>query len=245
MVRKVAFMAVGFALLLSAAGVGADTWRIQPAPWIEMPELIDETGPEHGGPYIGTSQPFGSALMGDDPRGAWFASGSARKDRWVIFADETQPALIHGDPPVPIGQVDGDVSQRSLTAGLGYEMVRDATYGMDLLVGARQWQIRTGTAMSLSDMRARDSGQWLDPIVGFRLRAGWSPRWSTTVYGDVAGFGGGAEHAWQLVGSVNYRLTDVLLLSGGYRHMAVDHDGRDVLSDFEISGPLLGVTVRF
>ena len=49
----------------------------------------------------------------------------------------------------------------------------------------------------------------------------------------------------QALATLNWRMTDAVFLSAGYRHLHVDYedDGREI--DFSFSGPLLGVSLKF
>lgn len=65
------------------------------------------------------------------------------------------------------------------------------------------------------------------------------------LYGDVGGFGLGAELSWQLMGLYNQRLGGHWLLSAGYRALSTDYRDDGHLHDVRIAGPLLGVSYVF
>lgn len=62
---------------------------------------------------------------------------------------------------------------------------------------------------------------------------------------DIGGFGVGADFTWQVLGTVNYLLTDHLSVSAGYKHLAIDYDDDGYVFDATLSGPVLGITYRF
>lgn len=107
---------------------------------------------------------------------------------------------------------------------------------LDGLLGIRYWNnaveakidgVATATAYNLGLERsmgltiARDNAlEWIDPVVGFRLRHQFTPTQSASLRGDIGGFGLGSSFSWQAVGVYSYGWkVDNYLLAGmiGYR----------------------------
>ncbi|WP_151705354.1 hypothetical protein [Nitrincola alkalilacustris] len=143
--------------------------------------------------------------------------------------------------------VKGSVRQSSFTAAAGYQVVNEPDLSIDALFGARFWQVRASvnTPAPLPIQSASKTESWTDPILAARMNARISPEWSFILYGDIGGFGVGSEKTWQWVGTMNYQLRDDLYLSGGYRQMKVDFDDGRTRVDVEMSGPIIGMTLRF
>ncbi|MER9477154.1 hypothetical protein [Mesorhizobium sp. M0520] len=55
----------------------------------------------------------------------------------------------------------------------------------------------------------------------------------------------GADFTWQVLGTVNYLLTDQFSVSAGYKHLPIDYDDEGYVFDATLSGPVLGITYRF
>jgi hypothetical protein len=98
-----------------------------------------------------------------------------------------------------------------------------------------------------------DSIQWVDPVLGLRLRHQFTPHQSLFVRADIGGFGlGGSSLTWQAVGVYSYawpieRGEIALLL--GFRALGVNYGVPDGNNGFALNetmyGPLIGVSWRF
>lgn len=94
--------------------------------------------------------------------------------------------------------------------------------------------------------------QWVDPVVGFRVRHQFTPSQSAFVRGDIGGFGLGSQFSWQAVAAYayawqfdGYQLAATL----GYRALAASYTTGSGLEtrgiDLLLHGPLIGFSVRF
>lgn len=219
------------------------SWRFQLTPYIWMASLAGDVRPLENAPTISTSRSFNDVL--DDLDGAFFMSSSARRDRLVLFGDLTWASLSHEGTLLPSVTVEGKLRQRSLTAAAGYQVVDTPSQHLDLLAGARAWRVEAEVNVPALGVSARETERWVDPILAARLRSDWATGWSTLLHADVGGFGVGSDNTWQAVATANYRISDTLHLSAGYRHLAVDRDESGTRIDISMSGPLLGATWRF
>ncbi len=102
---------------------------------------------------------------------------------------------------------------------------------------------------------ARAGGvQWVDPLVGLRLRHGFTPRQQIVVRGDIGGFGLGSQLTWQAVAVYSYEWQftgyQVAALLG-FRALGVNYSspsgaGINAVGINEILyGPIIGVSFRF
>ncbi|MFO7649150.1 hypothetical protein [Halomonas sp. 3H] len=229
--------------LASQAHAETDGWRFQLTPYAWMAGLSGDVRPLAGAPTVSTSRSFGEVL--DDLEGAFFLTGSARHDRWVLLGDLTWASLSQESALAPGIVVEGRLRQRSVTALAGYQVVSEPEHRLDLLAGARAWRIEAEVGVPALGLAARDTERWVDPVLAARLRSAWSPAWSTLLHADVGGFGVGSDSTWQLVATANLAVSETLHLSAGYRHLAVDRDASGTRLDVSMSGPLLGATWRF
>lgn len=201
------------------------------------------------GPTLRVSRGFGELVQ--DLDAAFFVTGLARKDRFVIVADVSHVATSRdgfvptGNPAVPLVPAEGRLKQTSLTLLGGYRVVDDRDVSIDLLGGFRAWWVRPSVAVPLLGGTAAADLNFADPIVAARGNIRIAPRWSGVIYGDIGGFGAGSDVTAQAVGTINYRIGRAVWLSGGYRYLLVDYKSGGRRIDSSLGGPLLGVTLTF
>ena len=171
-----------------------------------------------------------------------------------------------------------DYTSTIIQSGVAYEIARWPNSGgtgftaLDAMGSFRYWNQDadlslhvTGTAtLNLEDLglvlqrsgtRAiAKSGtlEWVDPVVGGRIRREISAGKELSLEGDVGGFGAGSEFSWQVVAAYGY---DTMFLGMplhavlGYRALSVDFSetgahGKNGI-DAVLHGPLLGATFRW
>ena len=144
---------------------------------------------------------------------------------------------------------------------------------LDAYAGARYWNSSTQVNLDLtgtldfSDPRLQrfdrsrtigvaDSGtqQWVDPLIGLRLRHQFTPSQEIMAKGDVGGFGipGSSSFSWQLAALYSYTWQFdgyALAAIGGYRALSTNitfSSGTDGNSlNLLMHGPIVGLTVKF
>lgn len=62
---------------------------------------------------------------------------------------------------------------------------------------------------------------------------------------QVGGFGAVSDRTWDAFGGVSCQLNDTISAIAGYRHLEVDYHHDDFVFDVELSGLIIGMTVRF
>jgi hypothetical protein len=152
--------------------------------------------------------------------------------------------------------------------GGAYQVAKlDRYTAIDLIAGARYWQqalninlALTGTldttGLVISGNRAiARSGQvdWVDPLVGFRVREILAPGQELMFRADVGGFDAGSLFSWNIVAAYTFNLcvSNGVSYSGmlGYRALSVDYEQGSGLKKYEfdavLHGPVLGLTVKF
>ena len=94
--------------------------------------------------------------------------------------------------------------------------------------------------------------QWVDPVVGFRVRHQFTPSQTAFVRGDIGGFGLGSQFSWQAVAAYSYAWQfdgSQLAATLGYRALAANYttgSGLDTRGiDLLLHGPLIGFSIRF
>ena len=145
-----------------------------------------------------------------------------------------------------------------MRAALSYDVYRSAKLvgkkpelTLEATAGARYTYLRSrvefvGTGPLIGVQGTIDkSKNWIDPIVGGR--ALWNPHksWQVNFEADIGGFGAGSDFSSNLNAGIFYRITDWLLLWGGYRALYTDYDKNDFKFNAWIHGPYLGLGFEF
>jgi hypothetical protein len=175
------------------------------------------------------------------------------------------------------GNVQLDYEQTIIQSGIAYEVARwqselGSFTALDLMGSARYWNQDVDVSLRLTgtltvDLRELDlqlqrsrrvaiarSGdlEWVDPVVGARIRHQIAPGKELHVVGDVGGFGAGSEFSWQAVATYGFDVNcfgKPLHTVIGYRALAVDFSegarfGKNAL-DVVQRGPVMGVTFNW
>lgn len=175
------------------------------------------------------------------------------------------------------GNAQLDYQQTIIQSGIAYEVARwqsapGSFTALDLMGSARYWNqdvdlsLRlTGTLtvdlreLGLQFQRSRRvaiarSGdlEWIDPVVGARIRHQVAPGKELRLVGDVGGFGAGSDFSWQAVATYGFEVNcfgTPLHTVIGYRALAVDfsEDGRFSNNALDVvqHGPVMGVTFNW
>ena len=94
---------------------------------------------------------------------------------------------------------------------------------------------------------SRASTDWVDPVIGGRLRLDFSDNWSIATIGYVGGFGigSGSQLVWSVLVGVNWSINDWFALHLGYRILDYDYVRGIFEYDMRLAGPFLSVSFRF
>jgi opacity protein-like surface antigen len=153
-----------------------------------------------------------------------------------------------GDPSGLFSGIDLKSDIAYGAAAATYRLAPMGPLEIDLLGGARVWYVRNeldfkgGKAQGVS---VDDTRTWVDPIVGAKLRYGFSKHWFATVLGDAGGFGVGSDLTWNVFGGVGYSFSDLFSLTLGYRYMHIDYEKSNFKMDANVHGFLLGAGFHF
>jgi hypothetical protein len=175
------------------------------------------------------------------------------------------------------GKVQLDYEEMIIQSGVAYEVARwqsapGSFTALDLMGSARYWNQDVDLSLRLTgtltvDLRelglqlqrsrrvaiARSGDlEWVDPVIGARVRHQIAPGKEFTLLGDVGGFGAGSEFSWQAVATYGFDVNcfgTPLHTVIGYRALAVDFSengrfGKNAL-DVVQHGPVMGVTFNW
>ncbi len=221
-----------------------DGWQAQITPYVWMSGLSGDISPSFLGPTFSVEKSFSEIL--ESLNGAFFVTGLARKGDFVIVGDFNYVSTSEtDDTPIPIGPVKADVEQISGTILVGTPLVDQPGAVLYGLAGARAWHVDAKVAAHSIPTSVSDTWAFVDPVVALRGRLALTETVSLTGYGDIGGFGVGSDFTWQAVAAVNYALSQRFSVSAGYRHLSVDYDDGGQVLDIDLSGPLVGATLKF
>jgi hypothetical protein len=175
------------------------------------------------------------------------------------------------------GNAQLDYQSTIIQSGIAYELARwsgggGAYTALDVMGSARYWNQEVDVSLKLTGnltadlqrlgLKLQRSGsvalarsgdlEWVDPVVGARLRHQMTSGAELALYGDVGGFGVGSDFSWQAVATYGFDVNcfgTPLRTVVGYRALAVDFSengrfGRNGL-DFVQHGPVMGISFRW
>lgn len=169
---------------------------------------------------------------------------------------------------------DVDFSETIIELGAAYEVARWHSGGsgigstaIDLLAGARYWHQElslkfgltgtldlNGVVVSRNRAIARSGDvDWVDPLVGFRVRHQLAPGQELVFRADVGGFDAGSQFSWNVLGaySFTFAVRNGVTYAGllGYRALSVDYEQGSGVNRYQFDvvqhGPVLGLTIGF
>jgi hypothetical protein len=164
-----------------------------------------------------------------------------------------------------------DIRETIIEAGATYEIGKWQFFSgwtaVDLLAGARYWRESAdinlaltatldtaGVVLTRGRAIARSGDvEWVDPLVGLRLRHELAPGQELLLRGDVGGFDAGSQFSWNVLAAYSFQIGVYhgVTYSGmlGYRALAVDFvkgsDGNRFEFDMIQHGPLLSLVASF
>jgi hypothetical protein len=214
-------------------------------------------------------------VLGDLDAPPWMSYSEARRGPLTLYSDSFYAKLgIDGSVSRSIrglsvnADADVEFKQTILELGAAYEVARwGSATAVDLLAGARYWHqdmsLRfdlTGTldlnGVVVSRNRAiAGSGDvdWVDPLVGFRVRQQLAPGQGLVFRADVGGFDAGSQFSWNVLGaySFTFAVRNGVTYAGllGYRALSVDYEKGSGINRYEYDvvqhGPVVGLTIGF
>jgi hypothetical protein len=182
--------------------------------------------------------PFGTVL--DNLEFGAFGRVRASYGRWAVATD-----VIYAGLGASKGPFSGDVDQWLVSPTLEYEVCQY----LDVFAGARYNNI---SAELRGPFGRVSSGtvDWLEPVIGGRVKVPLYKSLSFQVMGDIGGLGvEGTGLSWQVEPVLNWQITQRCSLQAGYRWIQSDYEkgsGANRFSyDVLMQGPQVGFTMHF
>lgn len=251
-------------LILGLLGFGAQSamaeqsgWSYEFTPYLFASALNGEAGTR--GVVVDVDESFSDIWSNLDI--GFMALFEARKGRWgmtfdgAYFKVEDQPTKSVTGPGGQVtitGAVDASFSVTVAQPTLWYRVVDSGTtvdvggslrytrLSLDLDV---RIETEPGIVFPGGGRRLSGSDSWVDAVVSARVIHPIAERWSLMAYGDIGG--GGADLTYQLVGGVNWALSERFTVKAGYRYAYWDYEDGGNVWDIAASGAFLGLGIKF
>lgn len=230
--------------LLAATPLHAEGWTHELAPYLWGSGMNGSAGV---GPLdADVDMSFGDILSNLDM--GFMGAYRGTHDKLEITLDSIYMSLGATEKgPHGLVKANATMDQGALEADAGYRFSdRFTVYG-----GLRYNDIQSDVKVTgpLGTQKASLSENWVDPVIGAHYTLPINEKWSTTLKGDVGGFGVGSEFAWQGMLSVRWQANPTVGVLAAYRYMDMDYEngkGSNYFKyDMAISGPALGVVFTF
>jgi hypothetical protein len=183
--------------------------------------------------------------------GAFMAAGEIRKDRFLVALDVMYTRLggTVGTKGPFLGSVTLDTSSFVGTLLAGYRIADAPTYSLDLMAGVRGYSVwtrlMTSSVIPALNLRREHTEEWIDPMIGTRVRIHLDPKWYVTGWGFVGGFGVSSKSSWDVMGGIGYSFSNYWAGVLGYRALGVDYANGAFVYNIVQHGPLLALVARF
>jgi opacity protein-like surface antigen len=221
-------------------------WSFQLTPYIWGAGLKGDVATRPNLPTAEIDASFGDIIENTDV--AFMLVGEARYGRWGVVADLAYLSVgADGTTPGPLfSGVEADADTFFGTLGVTYRLINQDNRWLDLVAGGRFWSIDndvTFKAGRLPERRTGVSESWIDPVVGLRGSIDLGSGFVAAAYADIGT--GASDLTWQIYGGLGYRFNDHVLAQVGYRYLSVDYEDNGFVWDVAMSGPIVGLSIRF
>ena len=169
--------------------------------------------------------PFGDILKALDF--ANFAHLEIQKGRWGLFSEldfiklSEDTEFRNPRSNIPLTKhADGVIEETMFELG-AIRSFEGERLGLDVLAGIRYF--RLDSDVRVGPIESNITTDWVDPLIGARLRWKMSDKWLASLRGDLAGFGigSGSELSTNVVAALTYSINDRYSLILGYRYFDI------------------------
>jgi hypothetical protein len=227
----------------------SDDWSFNIAPYVWAASLKGSIAPFPRAPTADVDVSFKDIFENLDIAGMAFAE--VRYQRFGGYADLIYTS-ISADADTPFGVLFDDIDAENEifigTFGGSYRVNATEHASLDLLAGARVWSVDTEVRLQgglLPNQKFENDESWADPVIGIHGLYRFDNGIFITSFSHVGGFGVGSHLTWDTFGALGYQFNDSISAVAGYRHLKVDYEHKGFVFDVELSGPVIGMTIRF
>ena len=239
--------AVGQSSKAETVNGGGNGWEVSVVPYVWASAMkVDVTTPQ--GENVDVFESFTDIL--GKINFVFMGALDARRGRFVTVQDLIFLSMESSDEgSIGPGLVEAEVDMRTLivTSLVGYRAIDEGPMFLDIMAGARITSMNVDLDLSgpLQTVERDSSATKIGPVIASRFRVPLGEKWGLALYGDLGGFGVTADLSWQLLGTVQYDLSDHWRLGAGWRHVAVHQDKGGFEIDLTMTGPFIAFAYRF
>lgn len=197
-------------------------------------------------PTVNVSIGFDQVMQNFD--GGLMGAAEAKFGRYLLFLDVIASKISPDKIVYPAGYPAGIKVESGALIGLtaaGYRLVEDPAYSVDAFAGMRGFTMKNTLRVQLmpATLKLGESEQWVDAVVGLRLKLNLAPTFYATTIGFLGK--GGSRYEWDVFGGAGYDFSDRISAFAGYRAMKVDYRNGSFVYNALQQGPVLGLAARF
>ncbi len=160
------------------------------------------------------------------------------------------------DADVRLGMADFALMHRLFERSFGVDNQQKLTF--EPYGGLRYGYLRQKIDLNIDIPNIGSTGRtlgtsedWVEPFLGGRLIWDLNDTIALTVRSDAGGFGIGSasDLTWQIIGGVDYKFSENIILNTGYRYVDFDYSRGSGADEFgthlKAQGPIMGLTITF
>jgi hypothetical protein len=244
-----AVLFVAYSSVALAEEPGSPQWQFNVTPYLWIAGITGTlSAPNNRIPDQSASATFGDILshLNSIPI---MGAAEARYGRFGIIAD-IMAISVKTDVSTRDVLFSGGSTQATQVIGtaLGtYRVAGGSSQSLDLGLGVRAFGLSTDFTVNpglLPGLTKSPGATWAYPITAIRYQREFGAKWGITGYADIGG-GPNSEFTWQLMGTVDYRLTASTIFRLGYRHLLFQYNGEGIHQNMGMGGPIIGATFCF
>lgn len=180
--------------------------------------------------------------------GGIMGAGELKYDRYMLFFDVLASKISPNKTVYPAGYPAGVKVDSGSFVGLaagGYRLIDNPGYSLDGFAGVRGFAMKNTLRVQVlpTTLKLAESEQWVDGVVGARLKVNLTNALYATTIGFIGK--GGSRYEWDVFGGLGYAFTDKISGFAGYRAMKVDYRNGNFVYNALQQGPVLGVNTSF
>jgi hypothetical protein len=227
-------------------------WEFRLSPYLWFAGLKGDLATVPGSPSVPIDISPSEAL--EDTEAGVMLMFDAKRGRHGVFADFIYTDVRSDEEllPSPIDLTLRSISKTTLfTLAYQYELYKQDRAVVDLLAGARYWNIdselRFGGGLGfLAGQKISNVESWLDPALGIKAHM---PLGNSQFYleggAGIGGFGVGSDLFYEVNANLGYQWNSAIGTTIGYRLFDVDYEDDGYLYDVRQQGWQLGLTWAF
>jgi opacity protein-like surface antigen len=250
-------LAVVLTSTFATPGLADDSegWQFEFTPYLIMAGLEGQAGTQVGPvPIVADVDASFSDIL-ENLEAGFMGIFTARKGPWTFGLDgiymnlETNSA-VGESAPIVSRRLTVDSTMTIWQGLVGYR-VFDQETEIDLVGAVRYVDLDLGLEVAATEppligpgtRNVSGSESWTDLVVGAKALHPVSENISLMGYVDIGA--GGSDLTYQVVGGLNWELSDTFVAKAGYRYMYWDYEDDGTVWDIAASGPYLGLGIRF